>query len=231
MHFSYFSFITLVALVSPLNATDLTPARLTPKVFYGPTNLSHKTHSDLTIHGPSDLDTLNVNGKLEVTGPLTAKGLKASHLKVTGPLSLKASDIGDATVHGPVELKTITAKGAFTVYGPLVSEGSRFLNSLIAYTNKVELINSHIRGITIVFQNKQSGSFGFDVGDSISVTIQGTIYDLKNLKKTEPILYVDSKSTIAGNVVFQGRQGLLVLGRGATFNGKVINGAVVWANQ
>lgn len=197
------------------------------ETYNGPTSLSQKKLKKLTVYGPTNLDRVNIAGKLDVSGPLEANQVQINELKVAGPVNLNNAKVGFFNVQGPFEMRDSQVNGASTLYGPLKARGSKFTKGVTVYADKLRFENSSAQSLIVITQGKGKDDKGlsFDLGNNMKITIGG---DDKNENQSGgPAVYLEEGSKILGNVEFKGKPGKVILRDGSKVQGNVINGKTV----
>ena len=149
---------------------------------------------------------------------------------VMGQLNCKDQQLSELRHQGRVLLDGVKVLGGTGVQGALTTSGSVFqgpiqMDGLLEMRQTTAQKNLHCRGLV----NAHGSRFGGDLD------IQGREMHLhdsqaKNIRMKhnhDPItLYLTGKTTVAGNVVFDGGPGRVVKDKTAHINGRVTGGTV-----
>lgn len=166
--------------------------------YAGPTHCAPGTVGGITVNGPLQTTNTMFTGPVIVRGPLNSSDGKFQALTVDGPYHAKAANIlGAAEIRGPAHLSKTHTK-SLNVKGPLIANKT-WMGAVTIYANYSALTDCRADGITMINHS----------------------YSPKTTK-----LYIQGKSTIKGNVAFEGKPGVVYLNTDSKITGKVINGQV-----
>lgn len=158
------------------------------------------SRSETAYNGPTTCKNAHFE-TLTINGPADLNETTFSQkLTVNGPLSAKDLKAEVIIAKGPVKLDASFAKN-LEAFGPLVLKDTK-LHTVVVHSTSIMLNNSLITG---------------------NLTIKTAT---SSLFEKQPTLYLKGKSSIAGTVTFDGEAGVIIIGKNATFEGKVINGKI-----
>lgn len=196
-------------LISVISAASADVCRLTyagyhsGKQFDGPTSCANGNTDGILVNGPLTTTSTIFSGAVRVSGPLVAKGGTFQSVHVQGPLIGDKTYLkGGATVNGPVKLNGSKVGAALIINGPLIAIKT-WLKDVIVSSNIVTITDSSANNITIK-----------DHDDGAS---------------NAPVVFIQGKSTVSGDITFVGRAGRVHLDQTAVIKGKVVNGKEIKA--
>lgn len=160
----------------------------------GDSFLSHTTYGELTVNGNLTFENVYVKGSLCVNGAMRGHGLKCAQLRCNGEADVERFCAQDVEGNGSFKAKHGRVTGKTRLSG------------------SVEITQS-------VLEDLEISSSRAVIGDS---KIRGTVF-VKHRSQGEPVLELQGKCVIFGNVVFD-RPGKVRIGELSCIKGRIING-------
>ncbi len=113
-------------------------------------------------------------------------------VNVFGPLTINKATVNQLTVKGELHSTNSTINGNATVYGPVFAVNSQFKKDLFSATNYLELVNSHIAGNITEKSSSETGTIKLVKGSSIANNI--------NFSARSGVVKLDSHSKVMGKI-------------------------------
>tara|TARA_R110002126_G_scaffold286752_1_gene438881 strand:+ start:4940 stop:5488 length:549 start_codon:yes stop_codon:yes gene_type:complete len=113
-----------------------------------------------------------------------------------GAFSAHNATFSSVELKGSVNFIHCTVSDLSSIKGSLVASSTKFNNRLTVYSNKVEFVNSQIAGDLYMPRTEQE----------------------------EQVVVLDKHSRVKGNIVFDGRHGIVILREKSKVDGKIIGG-------
>ncbi|MBF0314339.1 MAG: hypothetical protein HQK50_07035 [Oligoflexia bacterium] len=162
----------------------------------GNVSLSDANYDSLKITGIAKLSKVIVKQDLQITGPATLENGTSieGSLKIIGPSNLSDTSITNANLIGPVKADNITAKKEVRIIGPTECKKCQFSGHLDITAKEATLKDSTFS--TITFRK-----------------------DNENRKQKLEII---GKSEVKGDIVIEGSDCEVVVGKEAKMFGKIV---------
>ena len=168
-----------------------------------------------TLDGPTKL-TMSLKEDLNINGPATLKLVKAQNLTVNGSLDFSRLDVAkSAEIHGPV--KGEKGKfGSLNVSGPLTANYIICTDLNVKGAVKVSYLDvkkdADITGSLEIqhgeFNQLQITSYTMVLD---ATTVEQDIVVRKGYSNARKTLHLKGETTIAGNITFESRKGIVIV--------------------
>lgn len=162
--------------------TSLTAEMSSKTNYFGPTSLQNETHPMLTIMGPATLNNVTVTKKTTLHGPATLRNSRFQSLEVLGVLNGTNISSKTLTVKGSTSLSGVTVEGDTSIMGPFVANGGSFQDITVA-ADEITLKDVQVQNLYIK-QNHPD-------------------------HPKPQALNLEGESIIAGDIVFEGKKGIV----------------------
>ncbi len=166
----------------------------------GSTNYRDKTFESLSCSGSTKLHTVVVKQSAKCSGSLTSTKSTFGKISASGSSTLNETTVtGYASFSGAAKLTDSALHGTTSFSGSLTGTNSTFTTITLSRTSKLTLTNSTV------------GSIQVDDSSSSSPTKDIDLYG----------------GTVTGDIIFNYKDGKVILHNDATIKGKVIGGSIV----
>lgn len=146
-----------------------------------------------------EIESVKVNGTVKLRGTTVKR-----HLEVNGQLKAEDAEIKAMQINGKAALSECSVQSESTVCGALVAVNSKFMNGLVAITDKVILDSCQLKSLYIP-------KLGWPVAEQV-VELKGS-------------------TTVYGDITFESGKGFVIISDSSSVKGSILGGSVLKKNN